>query len=218
MLTSSFSHTDPLLSLPIEYDCYRAASYKYFGITPRYTNPNFIITSLLYTQEPSRNLSSVVKQPRVKTREYRAEEMSMRELVVLFCNSDVVIRNEVDDDVFSLFLLPRNGYVEMGEGREKSWTERNAELMRIVFCKAKEVGVVREVMKEVRERKYGWGCLLDICDNRVASFAGRGRFIHNRNEAVTCSTVLNTGIGGQCVRGSENVFCLSNNHSYGDVC
>ena len=142
----------------------------------------------------------------------------MRELVVLFCNSDVVIRNEVDDDVFSLFLLPRNGYVEMGEGKEKSWTERNAGLMRIVFCKAKEVGVVREVMKEVRERKYGWGCLLDICDNRVAPFAARGSCIHNRDVAITNSTVLNTGIGGQCVRGSENVFCLSNNHSYGDVC
>lgn len=85
----------------------------------------------------------------------------MRELVVLFCNSDIVIRNEVDDDVFSLFLLPKNGYVEVGEGGEKSWTERNAGLMRIVFCKAKEVGIVGEVMKEVKERKYGWMCLLD---------------------------------------------------------
>ena len=53
----------------------------------------------------------------------------MRELVVLFCNSGVVIRNEADDDVFSLFLLPMNGYVEMGEGKETSWTERNAGLM-----------------------------------------------------------------------------------------
>ena len=216
-MTSSFSHTDPLLSLPIEYDCYRAASYKYFGITPRYTNPNFIITSLLYAQEPSRNLSSIVKQAHVKTREYRVEEMSMRELVVLFCNSDVVIRNEVDDDVFSLFLLPKNGYVEVGEGREKSWTERNAGLMRIVFCKAKEVGVVREVMKEVRERKYGWGCLLESSDSGVVSFAGRGSYNHNRNEVVTCSIVLNRGIGGQYVRGSEDVFCLSNDYSYGDV-
>lgn len=120
----------------------------------------------------------------------------MRELVVLFCNSDVVIRNEADDDVFSLFLLPKNGYVEMGEGKEKSWTERNAGLMRIVFRKAKEVEVVREVIKEVRERKYGWGCLLDTCDNRVALFAGRGRFIHNRNEAVNCFNVLIVGIGG----------------------
>ena len=119
----------------------------------------------------------------------------MRELVVLFCNSDVVIRNEVDDDVFSLFLLPRNGYVEVGEGREKSWTERNAELMRIVFCKAKEVGVVREVMKEVRERKYGCGCLLESNDNRVAAFKACGSCIHNWNEAVTYSTVLNIGNG-----------------------
>lgn len=40
----------------------------------------------------------------------------MREVVLLFCNSDVIIRSKRYDDVFSLFLLPKNGYVELQGG------------------------------------------------------------------------------------------------------
>ena len=144
-----------ILTTPIEYDCYRAAGYRYFGIAPRYGNSRFLITSLLYEQEPERNLSSLKGIPDLKTREFKWEGLGMREVVLLFCNSDVIIRSKRYDDVFSLFLLPKNGYVELQEGETKpSWTEENASLLRILFYKSASLSLLPEVIDEVTRKKY----------------------------------------------------------------
>lgn len=88
----------------------------------------------------------------------------MREFVLLFCNSDVIIRNKYYDDVFSLFLLPKNGYVELQDDKPKpSWTEENANLLRILFYKTNSLSLLPEVINEVKRKKYAaisYSCLL----------------------------------------------------------
>ena len=94
----------------------------------------------------------------------------MREVVLLFCNSDVIIRSKRYDDVFSLFLLPKNGYVELQEGETKpSWTKENASLLRILFYKSTSLSLLPEVIDEVKRKKYAilsCTCLLKFvhCD------------------------------------------------------
>ena len=135
------------------YDCFRAASYKLFNILPRpniHPSPTgvegtFIVTYLyqkgdvvLLPKQMVNQLQSKWKG-KLKGKAFPIQERSSREIVLIYANSDIIIRNwrNEADDYYSFFLLPHNGYLQIEEkGCERmSWAERHADKLRIVFEK-----------------------------------------------------------------------------------
>ena len=98
----------------------------------------------------------------VKQRSIVTDDRSTREIVLLFCDSDVVIRSWVPDDYSPLFLLPKSAYIEINENREnRSWLESNWELMRIFYYQHSQYDkalndVIDEAVNKVKEKKYSY--------------------------------------------------------------
>ena len=98
----------------------------------------------------------------VKQRSIVTDDRSTREIVLLFCDSDVVIRSWVPDDYSPLFLLPKSAYIEINENREnRSWLESNWELMRIFYYQHSQYDkalndIIDEAVKKVKEKKYSY--------------------------------------------------------------
>lgn len=98
----------------------------------------------------------------MKQRSIVTDDRSTREIVLLFCDSDVVIRSWVPDDYSPLFLLPKSAYIEINENREnRSWLESNWELMRIFYYQHSQYDkalndIIDEAVKKVKEKKYSY--------------------------------------------------------------
>lgn len=149
--------------LPIHYDCFRAAAYKYFNIHPRYslsvTNSSIegsLVLTFLYTSKPSLDLKSIVKENRfslpIRSREYSFEERSMREIVALYCNSDVVVQWG-QTSYFVLFSLPYNGVIVVEE-------EIPVIQNRILYYSVREnelATVLNQAITDVVDKKYHLG-------------------------------------------------------------
>ena len=94
----------------------------------------------------------------MKQRSIVTDDRSTREIVLLFCDSDVVIRSWVPDDYSPLFLLPKSAYIEINENRgNRSWLESNWELMRIFYYQHSQYDkalndVIDEAVKKVKEK------------------------------------------------------------------
>ena len=100
---------------------------------------------------------------KLKGKSFNMDERSSRELILLYANSDIILREykEDADDYYSLFLLPRNGYVQLQSASvsTKSWTEVNSEGLRILFVKSdlSHSGILkqlRDLIVRVQRRKY----------------------------------------------------------------
>ena len=55
----------------------------------------------------------------LKSRDYPIDEYSMREMVVLYCNSDIIVQWK-SNAYFPLFLLPHNAIIEIAQSRNDS--------------------------------------------------------------------------------------------------
>ena len=148
-----------LFEKTIEYDCFRAAAYRYFNILPKFNeNGTLLVTHLRTRNEHHLRLEYFD----VRQRSIVMDERTTREIVLLFCNSDVVIRAWVPDDYFPLFLLPKSAYIEIIENSEnQSWLESNWELMRIFYYQHnrydKELNnTINEAIRKVKEKKYSY--------------------------------------------------------------
>ena len=133
------------------YDCFRAASYKLFNILPRpniHPSPNgvegkFIVTYLYQKGDmvlsPKQMVNQLHTTWELKGKAFPIQKRSSREIILIYANSDIIIRNwrNEEDDYYSFFLLPHNGYLQIGEKscERISWAERHAEKLRIVFEK-----------------------------------------------------------------------------------
>lgn len=155
---------------PIHYDCFRAASYKYFNMQPRFSLrvngtqiEGTLVLTYLYSSKPSnhsmfmqslqiQNLSSFP----IRKREYALEERSMREVVVLYCNSDVVVQWDSQYSYYALFLLPHNVLIEVGSNEKK---QLDFHTMRIMYYSVDwEEGIITSAISKafeyVVEKKY----------------------------------------------------------------
>lgn len=98
----------------------------------------------------------------MKQRSIVTDDRSTREIVLLFCDSDVVIRSWVPDDYSPLFLLPKSAYIEINKNKEnRSWLESNWELMRIFYYQHSQYDkalndVIGEAVNKVKEKKYSY--------------------------------------------------------------
>lgn len=133
------------------YDCFRAASYKLFNILPRpniHPSPNgvagkFIVTYLYQKDDivlsPKQMVNQLQSKWSLKGKAFPIQERSSREIILMYANSDIIIRHwrNEEDDYYSFFLLPHNGYLQITEKSCDgiSWAERHAEKLRIVFEK-----------------------------------------------------------------------------------
>lgn len=156
----SYNITFPL---PIHYDCFRGAAYKYFNIHPRYslsvTNSSVegaLVLTFLYTSKPSLDLKSVAKESftslPIRSREYSFEERSMREIVALYCNSDVVVQWG-QTSYFALFLLPYNGLIVVED-------EVPILQNRVLYYSVREnelTTVLKQAIADVVDKKYHLG-------------------------------------------------------------
>lgn len=148
-----------LFEKTIEYDCFRAAVYRYFNIVPKFSeNETLMITHLRSRNEQHLRL----EEYDLKQRSIVTDDRSTREIVLLFCNSDVVIRKWVPDDYSPLFLLPKSAYIEINENRENhNWLESNWELMRIFYYQHGQYdkalnNIIDEAVSKVKEKKYSY--------------------------------------------------------------
>ena len=173
---SPLSKMTQALSYSIEYDCFRAATYRLFGVQPKMnlrvannTAGNLLITYLYKKDDVVRSMKEMVKRlwgdGMVKGKSFSLDERSAREVVLLYANSDVVLRqwNGIGDDYFSFFLLPRNGYLQVQNSTvgERSWAESNKEGLRILFDRSDldESNVadhLHSLVQKVAWKKYGF--------------------------------------------------------------
>lgn len=169
------------LSYSIEYDCFRAAAYRLFGVQPKMnlrvangTAGSLLVTYLYKKNDVVRSMKEMARRLpddwMVKGKSFSLDERSAREVVLLYANSDVILRqwNGIGDDYFSFFLLPRNGYLQTQSStvRELSWAETNKEGLRILFERSdlNESNVtdhLHTLVRKVARKKYGFslsGC------------------------------------------------------------
>lgn len=164
------------------YDCLRATTYKLFNTLPRPNirkNDNilegkFIITYLYQEGDavlsPKVMVKAFPEEWMLKGKAFAIKNRSSREIILLYANSDIILRhwrNRNDDDYFSFFLLPHNGYLQIQESEEMgesdknriSWAEHHANSLRIVFDKSTtEVSRISDALKKmipiVQVKKY----------------------------------------------------------------
>ena len=155
----SVYHQSVLFEKTVEYDCFRAAAYRYFNILPKFNeNGSLLITHLRTRKEHHLRLEDFD----IRQRSIITDDRSTREIVLLFCNSDVVIRSWVPDDYFPLFLLPRSAYIEIDENHQsQSWLDANWELMRIFYYRHnsydKELNsIIEKAVTKVKKKKYAY--------------------------------------------------------------
>ena len=173
---SPLSKMTQALSYSIEYDCFRAATYRLFCVQPKMnlrvannTAGNLLVTYLYKKDDVVRSMKEMVKRlwgdGMVKGKSFSLDERSAREVVLLYANSDVVLRqwNGIGDDYFSFFLLPRNGYLQVQNSTvgEPSWAESNKEGLRILFDRSDldESNVadhLHSLVQKVARKKYGF--------------------------------------------------------------
>lgn len=167
------------LSYSIEYDCFRAAAYRLFGVQPKMnlrvangTVGSLLVTYLYKKDDVVRSMKEMVRRLPddwvVKGKSFSLDDRSAREVVLLYANSDVVLRqwNGIGDDYFSFFLLPRNGYLQSSAVNNTSWAEANKEGLRILFDRSglNESDVtdhLHSLVRKVAWKKYGFslsGC------------------------------------------------------------
>lgn len=159
----------------IHFDCFRAAAYKLFNIKPLMNMKSssseitgkFLVTYLYQKGDEVLSSKQMVAQLpeswRLKGKSFNLDERSSRELILLYANSDIIIRQYKgrDDDYYSLFLLPRNGYIQIQDVSvySKSWTEVNSKGLRIIFAvsdlyHSSILNQLQNIIVRVQRRKY----------------------------------------------------------------
>ena len=125
------------------YDCFRAIVYKYFNIRLRTDqNTSLLITYLYDEQDVKLPIKAMAKKLGSKGKGFLLEDRSLREIVLLHCNSDIVLRNLQNNDFYSLYMLPKRTFIEIVSNNTSfSWTETNARNMRIFYYKTLYEGV-----------------------------------------------------------------------------
>ena len=84
------------------------------------------------------------------------DEYSMRELVVLYCNTDIVVQWSGDYEYFVYFLLPYNAFVLVGNVEREKW---QFDEMRVLYYTVEEnvasiKSIIEEAKNQVIEKKY----------------------------------------------------------------
>ena len=128
---------------------------------------NFVVSHIYQQGDEVLSLKPLVfelpESWRVKGKSFNMDERSSREIILLYANSDIVLRQYKGsaDDYYSLFLLPKNGYIQLQSSSvsTKSWAEVNAEGLRILFVKSgfsqsELLEQLRDLVVRVQRRKY----------------------------------------------------------------
>ena len=95
------------------------------------------------------------------------EERSMREIVALYCNSDIILQWDSQYDYFPLFLLPHNAFIEIEDGGKKKWSIEDWREMRVMYYTIPNqedqiITTIRKAIQSVLIKKYNIGVFSNL--------------------------------------------------------
>ena len=130
------------------------------------SNHTYLRTESISSNLQGSNSSSSLSLS-IRSREYKMEERSMREIVALYCNSDIILQWDSQYDYFPLFLLPHNAFIEIEDGGKKKWSIDDWREMRVMYYTIPNqedqiITTIRKAIQSVLIKKYNIGVFSNL--------------------------------------------------------